>query len=251
MPERLGGGRWRAAGRRQAEAPRVPALPPGREAPLSSPPGAHWVGAEGPARPGGEEARGGPRRGGDCEAPPPPAVSPGGCGRCPGWGEGSERRGGTASASAASSAGRSGRRGERGRHRAGLEAAAERDRRGCGAPGRGRSEEGPGGAGRVRSAPGEDVRGGFGPAVGWGWHPCAAGVCTVQPLLLCTEPEPLLCCFTASSSVDPAAPHAPVPAPIVPASLLPSCPCPRAPWCPGVSLCREQLEMFVRENPSP
>lgn len=53
-----GGCRRGPAGRGQAEAPRAPALPPGREAPLSSPPGAHWAGAEGPARAGGGNARG-------------------------------------------------------------------------------------------------------------------------------------------------------------------------------------------------
>lgn len=179
MPERLGGGRWRAAGRRQAEAPRVPALPPGREAPLSSPPGAHWAGAEGPTRPGGEETRGGPRRGGDSAAPPPPPVSPGGCGRCPRWGEGSERRWGDrvrhgrilCGAKRAAGGAGTAPRGAGGGDGAGAEGLRD-----CG---QGRPGEGPGGCGQGSSCPGGcgALRAGFGPVVGYGWHPCARWLC--------------------------------------------------------------------------
>lgn len=221
MPERLGGGRWRAAGRRQAEAPRVPALPPGREAPLSSPPGAHWAGAEGPTRPGGEETRGGPRRGGDSAAPPPPPVSPGGCGRCPRWGEGSERRWGDrvrhgrilCGAKRAAGGAGTAPRGAGGGDGAGAEGLRD-----CG---QGRPGEGPGGCGQGSSCPGGcgALRAGFGPVVGYGWHPCAGG-CAMQPLLLCTEPEPPLWCPLPCAQLHgshcPAHSH--------PCTLLLSCP---------------------------
>lgn len=71
------GGRWRPAGRGQAEIPEPRRFPPAGR--LRFPPRRELIGPGRRDRPGsGEEMRGGARRGGDSAAPPPAPVSPGG-----------------------------------------------------------------------------------------------------------------------------------------------------------------------------
>lgn len=252
VPARVPGhrGQVAAGGAGAGGDPRAPALPPGREAPLSSPPGAHWAGAEGPARVGGGNARGAEERRrlrgsatgtGESRRDPPGArhgrggsARPGGLGRIPGGMGVPEERGSVPQRGEKGSAGRAGgaEPGERGW--------------GCGSI-----------PGSVRVP--ASLRDSRVPTAPWG-QPCPCFLpgnpCPYGP------PKPAAPGGSGSLpvAVSPCRRGSPgsatAPSAVSPSPCPPPCSCP-SPWpcpfpwpCPSPS-CREQPEVSGTENPSP